>query len=100
MPRAAKSPQPSLCVVTIGYQRLLLPMEKGLKVVQLMQGAIELEHICQIRGPSWRMKGQPELELSMVKQGDIEPPRSASSSESGATQFDLLPAPGPRRLPR
>ncbi|MEN9192814.1 hypothetical protein AB3094_14785 [Xanthomonas euvesicatoria] len=40
---AAKPKSGPMCVITIGYQHLLMPVTEGMKVVALLASAIEVE---------------------------------------------------------
>ncbi|MFG5411475.1 hypothetical protein ABXN37_29285, partial [Piscinibacter sakaiensis] len=62
------TPTGPLCVVTIGYLQLLLPMAKGLKFVELLQDAPALGYDMERSQPGCYLVGEPPtLELSMVK---------------------------------
>jgi hypothetical protein len=39
----AVKPAPQLCVLTIGYMRLLLPFSKGISAIKMLQGALACE---------------------------------------------------------
>lgn len=93
MSRAAKSSQAPLCVVQIGFQQLLLPIAKGLKVIELLQGAAEVE-LAFDEGRVYRVGKQPRIELTTVQPSDIEWPEAPPQpGRSPAQRALLLPAP-------
>lgn len=41
---ATKPKTGPMCIVSIGYQRLLMPADKGMKVVALLTEAVDVDH--------------------------------------------------------
>lgn len=72
MSRAAK-PVP-MCCVTIGYGlNLVLPTDKGLKLVDILQSSFECEKEYASRGYVYRLKdGAPLVEFSLVQPKQIQ----------------------------
>ncbi len=71
MSRAQAIPKRA-CVVTIGYMRLLMPAEAGMKIIGLLQQA---EEAGQTFGESecfFYPKGQPTLELEMLRPNQLK----------------------------
>lgn len=66
----------SMCVLTIGYSYYVMPAEAGIKVMQLMQQAVDAERSVADYG-SWRA-GQPvHLAMEMVSADKIHMPPGA-----------------------
>lgn len=83
MSTRTKQPQQQLCALTIGYSTYLLPPEDGMKVMQLMQKAVECERDLARSSADWLylVRDRPKLELTIVnanqvrqRQGDEVPP--------------------------
>ena len=76
------------CVVTIGYMRLLVPAEDGLKLVSLLQRAVEAKHIYG-RDQVYIQAGEtPTIELEICKPEQLRPPptgdrRDAMRNDTG-----------------
>ena len=77
---AARKTTRDMCVVTIGFQHLLLPADSGLKVIALLRDALEVE---RDYGSDHREKfivgERPRCELQMISPRDVrekvdEPP--------------------------
>jgi hypothetical protein len=74
-----------MCCVTIGYTNYLLPADKGMKVVELMQSAFECNERFGAGDSQYEIREQPRVGLEIVRPNQIVQPRPA-------------PAPGPRLL--
>lgn len=72
---ATKKTDRDMCVVTIGYQHLLLPADAGLKVISLLRDGLEVE---RDYGSDHREKfvvgDRPRCELQMVSSRDLRAP--------------------------
>lgn len=55
-----------ICCVTIGHQEFLLPVSVGMKVVELMQQAIECRHSYEENGYHYYSGEQPQVEFKLV----------------------------------
>jgi len=71
MSRPAK-PVP-MCCVSIGFgQDLILPTDKGLKLVEILQSSFECAKEYASRGYVYRLKdGAPQVEFSLVQPKQI-----------------------------
>jgi hypothetical protein len=68
-----------MCCVTIGYQHYLMPADKGMKVVELMQSAFECEQRYEDRGMQYQVGEPPQrVVFEMVRPGQIVQPRPAA----------------------
>lgn len=95
MSRGSK-PGEQLCCVQIGFQQLLLPISKGLKVIELLQGAADVQQTYGER-LVYRVGKQPRIELTTVQPSDIEWPEVPAQPGRSPAQRDLLlPAPSKR----
>lgn len=79
-----------LCCVTIGYQDFLLPLDKGLKLVEIMQAAIACDDKYEESGYVYTTKESSEVSLKMVKPSQVRMP-------AGET-FTPVPRRGPKLL--
>jgi len=70
-PVAPKKPV-AMCCVTIGYKEYLLPADKGMKLVELLQSAFETEKKYESRGYTYYVGDQPEVELALVKASQLK----------------------------
>lgn len=61
-----------MCCVTIGYREYILPADKGMKLVELLQSAFETEKKYEGRGYSYYVGDQPEVELALVKASQLK----------------------------
>lgn len=69
-PAAPKKPV-AMCCVSIGYQDFLLPADKGMKLVELLQSAFQVEKSYANR-TSYVVGDQPEVELALVRASQIK----------------------------
>lgn len=90
----AKKPV-TMCCVTIDFRTYLLPADKGMKLVELLQSAFECEKLYEDRGYAYQVGVQPErVSLEIVRAGQIRQPLTANPAGTR-----LLSAPGrPRTL--
>ncbi len=73
------TPTKPMCCVAIGYKTLLMPADKGMKLVELLQYAVE----CERRYASheaYAVGEHPRVELIMVKPGQIQMPEGVVES--------------------
>jgi hypothetical protein len=74
---------PDLCCVRIGYEEFLLPADKGLKLIALMQGALVCKHTYDSNhNRVYRVTGRAELHLETVAPDQVD----ASEMPSPAPQ--------------
>lgn len=59
------------CVVTIGYMRLLMPADDGMKVIGLLQNAVEAGQRFGETQLLFFPKEAPTVELEMVRPGQL-----------------------------
>ena len=63
----------NMACVTVGFQHFLMPADKAMKVVELMQTAFECEQGYQ-RSPTYTVGEQPRIELCLVRPDQIRRP--------------------------
>ncbi|MGJ7611804.1 MULTISPECIES: hypothetical protein [unclassified Variovorax] len=100
MTRAAKTTarKPvAMCCVTIGFDRFLMPADKGMKVFELMQSAIKCELGYGEDRHTYAPGEAPEVECKVVRPDQVRP-RTRQAHDESAELFEL-PAPM-RRLTR
>lgn len=61
-----------MCHVTIGYRGYLLPVDKGMKLVELMQSAFQSDKNYEAVGYNYSIGEQPEVEFCLVKPSQIK----------------------------
>lgn len=78
----SKAPVTDVCVIRMGYRHVLLPAEKGLKVIALLRGAVEVKHSLD-RDVDWEIEGDLEVTYESTKASRVRanpdratPPRS------------------------
>ena len=72
-----------MCVVTIGYQEFLLPAANGLKIVQLMTGALQVDARYD-KGRVYELRNEPvEVEYASVDPRQVRSRRSCDESTPG-----------------
>ncbi|WP_281687599.1 hypothetical protein [Pseudomonas citronellolis] len=82
---AARNSKQQLCVVTLGYQRFLLPQPDALKLIDIMSRAAQVERDYADDGLKFIVGEAPEADLSVVRPGQLVMPRAeATPSESRA----------------
>lgn len=81
--------QVPMCVVRIGYEFLLLPATKGLRVVELLQGAIELEPLYMARQDAYTVKEEVPVTYQSIKASQLRA-RQATPPEPPAQSGPLL----------
>lgn len=85
---AVKKPV-TMCCVSIGYSYYLLPADKGMKLVELLQSAFECERSFGERSAVYEVGIQPEhVTLEIVRPAQIRQ-RPQPETEGGR----LLPSP-------
>lgn len=64
----------AMCCVSIGYQQFLLPSDKGMKLVELLQSAFHVEQIYSASGHGYvyHVGDQPGVELALVRASQIK----------------------------
>lgn len=64
-----------MCCVRIGYQDFLLPADKGMKLVELMQHAVSCERSFATRDYNYKVEDAPAVEFCMVKPSQLVMPQ-------------------------
>jgi hypothetical protein len=72
----ARKPVP-MCCVTIDHNDFLLPVDKGMKLVELMQHAVACYRNYEEHGYRYAVRETPSIELTVVKPSQIVMPRDA-----------------------
>lgn len=99
MSRVPAKPTP-MCCVSISYFDLLLPADKGMKLVEILTHAIEVKKDYDEGGYVYVPQQAPEVQYSAVKTHRIRAPRT-SAPEATADGVVLRALPSPvKRLTR
>lgn len=80
MPPVKPKPTQNLCCVTIDYTSLLLPAEKGIRLVELLRGAIRCERGFN-RDRDYQMLDEAEVQYESVKASQVRMRQSADAPE-------------------
>jgi hypothetical protein len=70
----------AMCCVSIGHQDYLLPADKGMKLVELLQSAFETEQRYVERGYIYYVGEQPAVALALVRAAQIKPARQDTNA--------------------
>jgi hypothetical protein len=70
-----------MCCVQIGYSSYLMPADKGMKVVEMLQAAFECRKDYAERGYVYIVGNQPEVELALVRSDQVRKPVEQPSEE-------------------
>lgn len=73
MSRAPLKKAVAMCCVTIGHQDFLLPADKGMKLVEIMQSAFSAEKRYGDRAYAYYLGDQPAVELALVRESQLKP---------------------------
>lgn len=73
----------TLCCVTVGYQSFLMPADKGLRVVELLQSAVECRERYDDREQFYDVEEQPRVILAMVKPSQVR--QATPETHAGST---------------
>lgn len=100
MARAPAKATP-MCCVSIGYGvDLMLPADKGMKLVEILTHAVEANKAYEHGGYIYTPQAVPEVQYVVVNASRIRMP-SATAPEAAADGVVLRALPAPtRRLPR
>lgn len=79
-----------MCCVSIGYRDLIMPADKGMKLVELLQHAVECERGYE-RPEVYTVGEQPHVQLTMIKPRQIRAPEGAV--EAGPAPARRISAP-------
>ncbi|CAM5521982.1 hypothetical protein [Eoetvoesiella caeni] len=63
-----------LCHVTVGYQNLLLPADKGMRLLELLQHSVECTIDFEGRGMTYCAGKQPRVEFSLIQPDQVRAP--------------------------
>lgn len=77
-PAKTAKAQPAMCNVTIEYVELLLPADKGLKLVELLQHAVTCRKRYEEGGQTYTAEEAVPVEFTSVKLSQIRMPRPAA----------------------
>jgi hypothetical protein len=72
----ATTKQVQLCCISIGYQDLLMPADKGMKVLELLQSAVSCKRTYEA-GYAYTAEDQPTLGLELVKASQVRMPEGS-----------------------
>lgn len=62
----------AMCCVTIDYQEFLMPADKGMKVVELLQSAFKCERRYDERSDrKYYIGEQPQVEFALVRSNQV-----------------------------
>lgn len=71
-----------MCCVAIGYQHFLMPFDKGMRLVELMQHAVSCQQDWHEHQNRYVIGEQPTVEFVAVKPNQVVAPSSAPQIES------------------
>lgn len=94
--RSAPKATPAMCWLSIGYVEILLPADAGLKVVQLLRGAMRCETGYD-NGRFFELRDELDVEYAAVKAGQV---RAKTPDETRASPPNLQLVYEPLKLPR
>jgi len=67
----SKPKQVPMCVVKIGFESYLMPSTKGLKLVELVQGAVRVEYDYQGRSNAYIVGDEVSVEYQSIKASQL-----------------------------
>jgi hypothetical protein len=74
----------AMCYVSVNYTRLLMPADKGMKLVELLQSAFECEQDYATGGYTYAPKEeQLEVAFVLVRPNQVRTSKAASPGRSG-----------------
>lgn len=73
-----------MCVVSVDFQYLMLPADKGMKLVELLQSAVRVEPEYRDRDYSYQVGEQPSVEYKSVKASQVRMPTSPAAPVPGS----------------
>lgn len=62
----------AMCCVTIGHLDFLLPADKGMRLVEIMQSAFSAEKRYGERAYAYYLGEQPAVELALVRESQLK----------------------------
>jgi hypothetical protein len=65
----------AMCCVSINHSDYLLPADKGMKLVELLQHAVSCDRGYESRDYSYKVHGAPAVEFYLVKPSQIVMPQ-------------------------
>lgn len=81
-----------MCVVSVDFQYLMLPADKGMKLVELLQSAVRVEPEYRDRDYSYQVGDQPSVEYKSVKASQVRMPnRGGSGTADRPTSIGSMP---------
>lgn len=84
-------PQKEMCVLRIGFAQYLMPIDNGLKIIQLMRGSIECEIEYSSHPLKYRCARATEVELRSITVDQIV--LLSDAPAAARTSVKRLPAP-------
>ena len=87
--RSVASPAKQMCVVTVGFQSLALPANKGMALVELLQHSVLVEREFMGMRDVYIVGEQPRVELSLVKPDQLQFPAGTSMPAAPARPLRL-----------
>lgn len=83
MSRAPAKPAVQMAFITIGHSHFLMEASKGMKVVELMQHAVQADWDYRAEeGRSYTARGSVDVELRLVRADQIHMPQGESAAVS------------------
>lgn len=77
--RSVTTPAKQACVVTVGFQSYVLPANKGMELVALLQHAVTCEREFMGTRDIYTVGDQPRVDLSLVKPDQLVFPQGAAT---------------------
>ncbi|MBB5881201.1 hypothetical protein GGR74_002404 [Xanthomonas arboricola] len=91
---AAKQKSGPMCVVTIGYQHLLMPVAEGMKVVAMLASAIDVDYDHESMRRVGYVAGEPvQVRFETVTAAQVR----LRTDQQGSASRGVLMLEGPRR---
>lgn len=96
--RSTPKAMAAMCWLNVGHVEILMPADAGLKVVQLLRGAVECRHRYdhESGGRYYELREELDVEYAAVKAGQVR----AKKPEADASPSFLQLGHEPLKLPR
>jgi hypothetical protein len=97
---AARAPKAmaAMCWLSVGHVEILMPADAGMKVVQLLRGAVECRRSYDYGSSDrfYELRGELDVEYAAVKAGEVR----AKKPEANTSHSILQLGHEPLKLPR
>ncbi len=86
-PATTRAKPVQMCCVSVGYSTYLMPADKGMKMVELLQSAFECKKDYADGRYAYVIGSQPEVELALVKKDQVRGAAGNPDDAPGAIQL-------------